>query len=55
MKGLDFKKTHTGKKLAAILEELDLEVTCNHLRLMCLVNTMKADSQWDPRMLKQLE
>lgn len=44
MKFLDFKKTHTEKKLKAILEELDLELTCNHLRLMCLINTIKAEN-----------
>ena len=44
LKVLDFKKTHTEKKLKAILEELDLELTCNHLRLLCVVNTLKAEN-----------
>jgi len=55
LKGLDFKKIHTAKKLGEILDELDMELTCNHLRIMCLIEKIKSEGTWDPRMLKQLE
>lgn len=49
--GLDFKKIHTPKKLEEILEELDLELTCNHLRLISLIQKIKEETTWDPRIL----